>query len=87
MRKNQDKMDGVVPVAGHDGGEDPSALMGSTTAIYSYKNSHSYMMKSHDWLTQTHSTVPEVIDLTSKRQLGMSLGVLSLTWDHQTSPR
>jgi len=43
-------------VAGHDGGEDQSALMGLTTAIYSYKNSHSHMMKSHDWLTQTHST-------------------------------
>jgi len=43
-------------VAGHDGGEDQSALMGSTTAIYSYKDSHSHMMKSHDWLTQTHST-------------------------------
>jgi len=47
---------GIGSVAGHDGGEDQSALMGSTTAIYSYKNSHSHMMKSHDWLTQTHST-------------------------------
>jgi hypothetical protein len=41
---------GSIYVERHSGGEKQSALMGSITTIYYNKNSHSHMMKSHDWL-------------------------------------
>jgi hypothetical protein len=39
-------------VEGHGGGEDQGVLMASLATIYRDKNSHSHMIKSHDWLKQ-----------------------------------
>jgi hypothetical protein len=48
--------DGQGYVEGHGGGEDQGVLMASLTTIYKNKNSHSHMIKSHDWLKQNIRT-------------------------------
>jgi hypothetical protein len=44
-------------VEGHGGGKDQGVLMASLTTIYRNKNSHSHMIKSHDWVKQKINTL------------------------------